>query len=121
MEKKRSKGVTIFGWLNIVVGAFGILAFLLRMPGGIMLGAPLLLVIGVGLLKLKEWARILEIILTFGGVLFRIVIYLISILRYAIPLNRAWIFFIKGNILGWITAGIIIYFFTHPKVKEQFK
>jgi len=120
MAKKRLVGVTVLGWLNVVVGTLGILAFLLKSPG-IMFGASLLLVTGIGLLKLREWARILEIILVLGGVLFQIVKYVSSILHYAVPLNEAWIFFLKGNIFGWIIAGIIIYFFTRPKVKEQFK
>ena len=120
MEKRRSVGVTVFGWLYIVLGVFGVLAFFQR-NSLIVFSAPLSLLSGIGLLKLKEWARILTIILTIVGVLFRAIIYLRSILLDAMPLNEALIFIIEWNFLTWIIAIIIIYFFTRPKVKEQFR
>jgi len=117
MKKKRSVGVTVFAYLNIATGILGIFAFISGIKI-IMLGAPLLIIIGVGLLKLREWARKLEILTTILSYFFRwIVVFVISkdlltSIRYMFQFKQ---------VISLLAVVIIIYFFTRPKVKEQFE
>jgi len=179
MEKQRSIGVTIFGWLFIIFGTFGIIIVPIGMytdrilPPPHDLGTPIYyfdntlsfifsicgLISGLFILKLRNWARRLAIILRLIGIALLIIyipldkgytkhfetgtdaLYMQerqTILKYykledqrgALEKieKRRLVSKINFNILYIIllvfTVGykvIIIYFFTHPKVKEQFK
>ncbi|MDD4894012.1 MAG: hypothetical protein PHW54_01690 [Candidatus Omnitrophica bacterium] len=134
MDKKRSIGVTIFGWLNVIF--FGgislilyILVFLLALGGssakiaaasgqsimmfrvsmvyGILLSAALI-VTGLGVLKLKERARTQTI-------------YLAIVMLLADIFFSMQNFSTSGFLLSLIYPAIIIIFFSLPKTKEQFK
>lgn len=76
MDKKRFTGVTIFAWIFIVIGMFGLLSFLnpktyeqpLGMTGFFkyllqFLVSGVTLICGIYLLKLKSWARKLTLII----------------------------------------------------------
>ena len=90
--RKRSIGVSIFGWWYVISGIIGILnfpfmlmlrampmqgslVFMKQITGNFYLGYVLLytitsLIAGVGILKLKSWARKLAIILCVIGVVY---------------------------------------------------
>jgi hypothetical protein len=118
-EKKRSKGVTFCGWIHVVVGALGIIrTFLIsafRDYQIINIGAPFMLVIGIGLLKLKEWARKSVIIY-----------YILIVLAFPVAIVVGSLYseilsMLIDYIPQFIIVGVVIYFFTRPKVKEQFR
>lgn len=133
MDKKRSVGITILGSLNrIFFGFIGLLMWLFgffmsfneewakALPGFrsiimlriyfiyVIIVSAALMITGHGILKLKEKARIntvyLGIFMLIGNVLFSIN-YINSF----------------GFLMGLIYPCLLIYFFTRPKVKEQFK
>ncbi len=134
MDKKRSVGVTIIGWLNIVF--FGGIAlvlymfiFLLSLGGnsakiasasgqslmmfrvtivyGILLSAAFI-VTGLGVLKLKETARVQTV-------------YLAIVMLLADIFFSMQNFSNSGFLLSLIYPAILIIFFSLPKTKEQFK
>jgi hypothetical protein len=142
--KKRSTGVTIFAWLHRIFGIIGLILIAITVR---MLSSPhtlrviryrfedrlyplsfkpwffvliaitgvlsvLSFIIGNGLLKLKKWARKWAIYLSVFGILYDLIYSVRCFSRGLRP--TGWI----GN---FILAFIIIGFFTHPKVKEQFK
>ena len=118
---KKVRGVVIFvGIMNIIAGVLGVFLFLGRAPI-IILSAPLLIITGIGLLRFKEWARISEIIITILGVLLSAILFWHFALCEELAIKEIWLSFIRRHIISWIAAGIIIYCFTHPKIKEQFK
>ena len=116
MEKKRSRGVTVFAYLNIVLGIIGIHA-LIRCPEIIIFTAPLIIV-GFGLLKLKEWARKVEIFFVIFDYLSKWAIIFIISKNYQIGV---WYLYQTKHIISLFAVIITIYFFTRPKVKEQFQ
>jgi len=144
IEKKRSKGVTVLGWLHIVWGFLSLILITITIR---MLFSPntlrvirsrfenrfpplsfnpwffilitiigvfstLSLIIGRGLLDLKEWSRKSAIYLSTFGIIYNL-IYLARCFSRDLRAS-SWI----GNS---IISIIIIYFFTRQKVKEQFK
>jgi hypothetical protein len=133
MEKKRSKGVTFWAWVFIILSIMGLVPFVLDFQGAIqsygtyfglysMLSAILYLICGVYLLKLNEMARkaviwlgIISIILTPLLLKSGVLTGSDSLLRY----DSAEFCISFGIIL--ILEFIPIYLFTRPKVKEQFK
>lgn len=118
MEKQRSVGVTLFANLNLVVGIIGLFLTLIGRGKFIMFGSPLLIVTGIGLLNLKEWARKLEILITILGYFFRwIVVFVVS---KNLLISFKYMFQFK-QIISLLAVIVTIYFFTRPKVKEQFK
>lgn len=127
MEKKRSKGITIFGWIYIlfsVCGLMTLIAGILEGQGILYIFAMLVeiilfLAIGIGLLKLKEWARkfvvysnIIVILLFISRTIW---LYVVSPESPLFPIGIMAIFTAVPILL------LIIYFFTRPKVREQFK
>jgi len=112
--------IILIGVMNIVTGVLGILFFIMRVPV-MWLASPLLLIVGIGLVKFKEWARISEIILTILGVLFSIILYWYFAIQEGVSTGEIWLSFMIKHIFRFLIAGLIIYFFTHPKVKEQFE
>ena len=116
MEKKRSVGVTIFGWYFILVNLIALLIIRLLRPEDflnnlterpiVIVRLIVYLIIGIGILKLKNWARIGTIVIG--------IFYIIA----------APVAILTANIVGilFLLSGIsMLYFFTRPKVKEQFK
>ena len=159
MEKKRSRGVTIFAWLSIIVNIFTLLTSLnfntyfemyKSFDKSIVMGIILIslfsiivgIVAGFGILKLKEMMRKIVVVINSFDVLFGILLLLLSIdsfKQYAYSLAVAQVG-TKGNVLGidtltnigfytmifvslfYIAISLLfIFFFTRPKVKEQFK
>ncbi len=170
--KKRSIGVTIFGWWCIICGALGIFSFpiILLMaklppsymyPNNIFIGqcsnifyilylsiATIAnLVAGIGLLKLKSWARKLVIILCLAGMVYSISFSVkmmmnssqfieASLSANALPKNsspgtiEAMKAFMQVILVGSMVVGIsigigflifIIWFFNRKSVVEQFE
>lgn len=119
MEKKRSVGVIIFGLLFIICTLPNILIRFIRL-GSISLPyliTPLISVVtGIGILLLKEWGRKLALISA-------IVVVVVSSAMFFI--NPEIIFKNTHNLLINIYLltyfGLVWYFFTRYKVKEQFK
>jgi hypothetical protein len=130
MEKKRSVGVTVFGILFIVqsiiililavieylvTASYGATAF----PVARLIYIILLLLVGLGLLGLKSWAEKL--------ILFIIVPLFVIALPYFQFIKLKGLDTPKINLARFIEAirilygMLLLYFFTRPKVKEQFK
>ena len=137
MEKKRSVGVTLFGNLYIISGIIVLILSVINISllfspdklevmksqfeakfsplsfnpwffvvSIIMVAVSIFcLAIGNGLLKLKETARKWVIYLSTFGIIY-------GLIECFIKGFRAW---------NFIIPAIIIYFFTRPKVREQFK
>jgi len=148
MEKKRSKGVTIFAWFYISGSFISIYSILILkskltsyqethfilpdsyyyvVQGHSIIFAIAGLIIGIGLLKLLKWARLLSIIIIIADFICSIIFYLLYtqpyIISYSIKTNRPVVIFylLFVNIINLLYTGMVIYFFTRPKVKEQFK
>jgi len=141
MEKKRSKGVTIFGWYFIITSITGLLFNLRSLfsqqpnnldtlskfaklsamaPSLARIGSivalflsPLVFFIGFNILRLKvAWLKV-----TIYYSCFSLIYYLIFyLLLFKNPIDAA-----PGLFSGCILFAIIIFFFSRPKVKEQFK
>lgn len=173
MESKRSKGVTIFGIIFIIFGLIGLLSAgcpkgsamcsLYSRPLFALLSSGLGIVAGIFILRLKEWARILAIILRIVMIIFLVYslfgVGKISKLfksevmqqqakevfdlkmqerlesykpeyqeqikqeyskRFDAVMDKMPIFIYSILALALIWHILIIYFFTRPKVKEQF-
>ena len=124
--RKRSIGVTIFGWFYIlfsICGFMTLIAAILEWQGMLyifaMLGQILLFLgMGIGLLKLREWARKLVVYLNIIVVLLFIArtlwLYVFTPESSLFPIGIMAIFTIVPILL------LIIYFFTRPKVKALF-
>jgi hypothetical protein len=117
MEKKRSVGVTIFSILYLVVGVL----FVLIMP----LFSLLYIIAGIGLLLLKPFARYLAVATSILGIVvgtIRGAQMLQSITKVSagsIFINSLPLLFTL--LLTYLFHLGVIFFFTRPKVKEQFK
>jgi len=130
MFRKRSIGVTIFGFLIVIGGIigffwnfifylylyrFGDIRIVLLRTFVIFCNTMIILSIiyGIGILRLKEWARKMAIIVS-AAIL---IIYPLLIFIFNVS-------FVRLNILAIvITLGFplgIIYFFTRPNIKKQF-
>lgn len=130
MENKRSKGVNFFAQMFIISGVLGIFLFITnnQIFKNVIssLGLSVSYVIcGIFLLKLKELARRIAIYLSFFSfIIFSMVLN--STLRHYIenhtyPYNNNINLILIGGVPLIIGPLICIYFFTRPKVKEQFK
>ena len=76
MEKKRSIGVTIIGILEIVIPILNIIgSYLLKRPITYQMIVPFCVSIlcGVGILLLKEWARLLMITRSIYGIILSLI------------------------------------------------
>lgn len=143
MEKKRSTGVTAIGWIETIVGLLGtifllwiiicpllIIPFLIKrgadpeiaMGGLVMvlipycLPFPPLLVFGIGILKLRSWARKMQIIV--WSLVLIVGSYFLFLLSLARTKDWAAILWLSASLCLVI---LLIWFFKRPKVKEQFK
>jgi len=131
MEKKRSIGVTIFGIIELIIGALVTIDLFWVLFGSdsakylfAMLNLPFLIFIwlGVGMLKLKPWARKANI---------RALFALLAILLLLLILFSLGVF--SGNLIARLIPLLLIaalfcaifyppiYFLKHPKVKAQFE
>ncbi|MGD0336517.1 MAG: hypothetical protein ABSB18_05390 [Candidatus Omnitrophota bacterium] len=135
MEDKRSKGITNFGMFIIICALSSLFSRLIesRLTIYPAILAILLLILGIYILKLKEWARkaiIYYSIYSIISVFFIMVAYKLGLplrgsdLRditatYQTPVMK--IVVISVLIITNLLSLLIIYFFTRPKVKEQFK
>lgn len=129
MEKKRSIGVTLFGILFIIGGLHGTIRGL-NMKDWFtfysLISSIFLLILGVNILRLKEWARkgiiYYLVITTLLGIFLLPAIFKRQIKLTDIPLAQSDISFIAiFSVAMWTIVAIIeIFFFTRPKVKEQF-
>lgn len=117
MEKKRSKAVTSFGFYCIINGiAFFVLPIMKHTYLDLIIEGPIGLVIvliGIGVLKLMNWVRIVAIVLN-------IIASVISLIMTVIGAFRNPIVAIITLIPAVIFLSIV-YFLTCPKVKEQFR
>ena len=126
MEKKKSIWLTLAGILFIAWPLFYfvrvifislsltdnvIFTFLPDIPNPAFFFQKLLFVAcGVGILMLKKWARMLALIIS----LFGIVIWIIAIVfKSPVPLASK-----MAHLIFYVLLG---YFFSLPKIKEQFK
>ena len=115
MEKKRSFGVIVFGILLILIGVRNLvfLWFFKNLHWVEKIFQSLLIVFfncycGINILLLKSWARTIFIFMS-------ILLIPLSILGYIFFPFNIWI------LLNVPFSLAIIYFFTRPKVKEQFE
>jgi len=140
MEQKRSTGISISGWSNVIIGIIGIMCFLrsifLFVEGAMNMNAPdsdkgafvsyelgqvgiwysipyiSMLILGIGIIKLNSLAR---------------KVYVMYLLPLAIAISFIWIdgshesFFLPLLIPQIAFICIQIFYLTRPKVKEQFK
>ena len=126
MGKRRSRGITIFGWIFIIFSILGLLDFG-RRPGLLndfwliysFLTAALNLVAGIFILRLREWARRLVIIVRILAIINTVTSWL-SALHWAqtkeftpVTLYLSFFFYIVWSV-------VVIFFFTRPQVREQF-
>ncbi len=108
MDKKRSNGVIIVGIMLIISSIAGILGryadwrLLIYIP---------LFISGVGILFLKNWARVLSIL----------ILTIFTIETFIILKNFSTPILIIMQAFGVIYFLFLIYYLTRPKVKEQFK
>lgn len=133
ITKQKSMGIIVFGYLAIVLGiinylldSLGIAAYykdqklLMLMPFVIlfMMTSICEVVFGVGILRLKEWARKSALIIS-GLVT---IVYLLYLYIYSYILKIPLTFFDIGIVeVSLAFPLILIYFLTRPKVVEQFK
>ncbi len=119
---KRSIGITIFGWSMIVLSFFSSFSFFKTFP--LQKGAFLylsiiyflsLLFIGIGILKLERWARIL----LFWLVAIKIVDISFKAVPYLLKPHTKIIGFV--DIIGiLVTGAFVFWFFNRKSIKEQF-
>ena len=133
MEKKRSVGVTIFGYVGLIGALLGMTENLLKIPNANLVSMFICffyIFLNYKLLKLKNWSRVL-LLITNGISAFFITIAIVITL-FGLPAKEITEGFKKSypndTIFGFILfliANIYVYgfifFFLRPKVKEQFK
>jgi hypothetical protein len=126
MEKKRSPGVTISGIVFIIWPIFYLVriamaslnltnclffSFLPNISNPIFLLQKLLFILcGIGILRLAKWGRILVLCISSFG----IVVWVAAIIVKS-PLS------LMNKLLHVIIYVFLCWFFTRPKIKEQFK
>ena len=143
MEKKRSKGVTILGWLNIIVSFYiyhyaktllirerffekleilqsvninhTSLSYTTVNIAGVIL-CVIVFIAGILVLRLKEIGRKLAIYSCIAGLLVAMFELIYLLVQRSNPVIVLFVL-----VLLILPAGIYIYFLTRPKVKEQFK
>lgn len=146
MEKKRSIGVTIFALLSFLGFLGGISNFLTLknrlieyeathfiLPHSYyyvvhtyeIISMILCLIAGIGLWKLLRWARIFyiatSILFFIYGIIFHLLYTHLYTIPYFIKTNKPVYFFYIIYAISFLWLLIVIYFFTRPKVKGQFR
>ena len=127
MENKRSKGVTFWAWVFIVISTsfvvggiidvqhYGIRS-LIWTTFGMAYG-----ICGFLLLKLKEPARKTIIILSVVSFILFQVMESLYMMKGLVRTTSPIIYYVLVCVPSFVLNLIPIYFFTRPKVKEQFK
>jgi len=134
MGDKRSKGITIFAWIILVSSAvmlfpcLGNLSTLMYPHNTVGIRDYLLLIISISsiiaavfLLKLKEWARITILVISAVIIINNILVSMSVILKnfsISIPLSSIMLML---TLISLAFEGGVIYYFTRPTVKGQFK
>jgi len=125
-QKKRSSLVTLFSLLILAWGGYALYLFIHAVrptQAGLYqylpaIDAILLIIIGLGLLMLREISRISCLIFALYKCLYAVVTYYIYILNY----NLIWSskHFIMSSWEYILTMLVVVLFLTHPNVEEQF-
>lgn len=125
MEKKRSIGVTVFGISLLLIAGIYITVVIVdflqpmthyensrydRLNIALLLLWALLIISSIGILKLKNWARIISLLITW-------IVCTPIVLCSPMAGKDAYMYFIPGLLI----IVLITFFLTHPKVKEQFR
>ncbi len=145
-QTKRSKGVTLLGWLFIISSLMAIVSLItlknrliayeaahFDLPGTYyyvvqsftVLNMIVSLIAGVGLLKTMIWARILTIGWTIASFLYNIGFYFVYTQQYTIPYflsigKPVFILYLK-LIIGLLWTVFICHYFNRSNVKVQFQ
>ncbi len=113
VENKRPLGVSIIAYLNIVGGILTLVAGLMTLIlfiGILLIPLGILgIAIGYGLLKGKEWARVITIILSVLGVI-ESIFYLIKLTPKSIIVG----------LIELVISGLIIYYLTKNENAKKF-
>ncbi len=149
MEKHASKGILFLGWSEIILGGIGTVVFILSliqirdyrlhpdqisecgaavvaMITMISFPSPLLLLLGIGFIKLKAFARLLNFALIVFILLVSIFVlfYYISSLMTWVPQEEIGVYkramILDIAILLFFILPLFI-FINHPKIKKQFQ
>ncbi len=125
MNNKRSIGVTVFGISLLLIAGIYITIVIVdflqpltdygdsrydRLNIALLLLWALLIISSIGILKLKNWARVISLLITW-------IVCTPIVLCSPMAGKDAYMFFI----LGLVIIVPITFFLTHPKVKEQFR
>ncbi len=131
MEKKRSVGVTVFGCIGLcgaILDVFWSLFNIQNLNLFLLFIGLIFIFLSYNLLRLKNWSRTLllrvNIITAFAMTIVVVLILFILPIKDIIGEFKRRGYFLYTSILFSITfiyTCSFIYFFTRPKVKEQFK
>jgi len=129
MEKKRSKGVTILAVFFMLGGSFGVIGLFGAKTINpiatiiILVWLATAFSVGIGLLLLKQAARLAAMILITIQAIAGITrdVNDTIVMAQNMPLMSAIIIGAAGVVLSLGIAFAVIFFLTRPKVKEQFK
>jgi len=126
MAKKRSVGVAVFGILIIIFsmiilyGSIRMTIFFGKAPITQIIMASLWLISGIGVLRLIPWARI-TIIIPPIYIILNLAIFIFNKGKVYDVISTLGTKFIALTLICIIFSCLTIFFFTRPKVKEQFK
>lgn len=113
MEKKRLVGMSVLGILILLPAIM--YSLIITKSFWYTIIVIFSITLSYGIFKVKNWARIICIWLAL--IVWLYFLYLDISIRYIKTL-----FIILGQaIIYFVPAGILIFYLTHPKVKEQFK
>ena len=137
MERKGSVGVRVFGWSEIIIGILGSFQGLISLFASsilviskqnlrcslplllssilVFIPFPFLIVCGIGMLKLKQWARKINLWIMHGFILTITFLY-ITFWREYLGIQA-----LISSLIVLALICLIICFLTRPKVKDQFK
>ena len=129
MENKNLIGIKIVGIVGVIMGVIELTMFLGALFVNALFSAALVLMYGLSIiisaifiLKLKNWARIVFIVLILGSMIFWLqgeyAICASNIAHgFSVSILEIFVFLIVKGII----PALCIYYLTRPKVKEQFK
>lgn len=144
MEKKNLPGIILFTWFYLLL-ALGSLAGIITLKNKLtaypgiypssyyyvaqsynVIGLIAYLAAAVGLLKLLKWARVFTMAITtlfffIGNTLNYLLYARPYLIPYCIKINKPVSLIHSSYIMGYLWFLVIIYYFTRPKVKEQFR
>ncbi|MBM3250484.1 MAG: hypothetical protein FJZ09_06590 [Candidatus Omnitrophica bacterium] len=134
MENRRSKGITIFAWIIIVLSVINLISRLDYIFKGTLkdytagigdyfylIISILAIIAAIFLLKLKEWARIATLIVAALVIINIILVSLSTIFKNFLVSLPASLIMLVITLIPLAFEGGVIYYFTRPVIKEQFK